>query len=102
MAAADEPTLGEIWRLVSDIKKSQAQLAQKIDSLSFVRIDVWTVEKERIDDDITGLGQRLDAAVKTVSDDLKKTQDALRWLVYTVAGTIIALGLGAAFAAASR
>lgn len=100
MAAADEPTLGEIMRSLQRLEKSQADTSKKIDELKFVRIDVWAVEKEQLERDITGLGARLDNDIAVVRDDLTKTQDTLTWLARAIIGAFVVAAVAALVAAA--
>ncbi|HVM07184.1 MAG TPA: hypothetical protein VM345_01875 [Acidimicrobiales bacterium] len=89
---------GEIARTLARLEKAIAALDAKVEGLSFVRQDVWAVEREAIHERIEVVRQVAEADTDEVRKDLAATQDNLRWLARGVAMIVIAAVLATVLA----
>jgi hypothetical protein len=93
----DEPTLGELGRLIQalrgDVRDDMAQINSRLDRL--VSIDVYTVEKQALTKDLADLAEVVRRLAEKQEQDVKaihqqRTEDAnrvtqtRRWLVASV------------------
>jgi hypothetical protein len=95
----DEPTLGELGRLIQalrgDVRDDMAQINQRLDRL--VSIDVYNVERAALERQIADLAKVLEQLAVKQEQDVKaitqqRTEDALRVTQtrrYMVASVII-------------
>ena len=100
MSVDDDYTPREIGRSLKRLEQAITDLRQEVSTLGFVRQDVWSVERDAMHERIETVRAVAEAATKDVADDLKRTQENLRWLVRAVVGVLLAVILGAVLAAA--
>lgn len=100
MAGDEDYTPREIARALARLEAAIGELRTEVSTLSFVRQDVWSVERDAMHERIETV--RIVAAAETadVAGKLAGTQENLRWLVRAVVGVVLAVLLGALLAAA--
>lgn len=83
---ADEPTNGELWRLIetmrSDFRDDMAQIQNNLGRL--VSADVYAVEKASMTKDIADLVRVVEAMQRQRQTDADRVTQTRRWLVACV------------------
>lgn len=92
---ADEPTNGELWRLIetmrSDFRDDMSQIQVHLGRL--VSADVYAVEKAAIAKDIADLVKVVDAMQAQRQADADRITQTRRWLVASVIIPLLGLVL---------
>lgn len=83
---ADEPTLGELGRLIQalrgDIRDDMAGINARLDRM--VSTDVYTVEKAGLVKEITDLAKDVEALAAQRTQDAERVTQTRRWMVASV------------------
>lgn len=83
---ADEPTLGELGRLIQalrgDIRDDMAGINARLDRM--VSTDVYTVEKAGLVKEITDLAKDVEALATQRTQDAERVTQTRRWMVASV------------------
>ncbi|MFI0156242.1 hypothetical protein [Streptomyces lydicus] len=83
---ADEPSLGELGRLIQalrgDIRDDMAQINARLDRM--VSTDVYTVEKAGLVKEISDLAKDVEALAAQRSQDAERVTQTRRWMVASV------------------
>ncbi|MGW7283930.1 hypothetical protein ACWGH4_00265 [Streptomyces sp. NPDC054847] len=90
---ADEPSLGELGRLIQllrgDIRDDMAQINSRLDRM--VSTDVYTVEKAGLTKDIADLAKKVEGFETQRSADADRVTQTRRWLLASVIIPLIGL-----------
>lgn len=90
---ADEPTNGELWRLIetmrSDVRDDMAQIHVNLGRL--VSADVYAVEKASIVKDIADIVKVVEAMQAQRQADADRVTQTRRWLVASVIVPLLGL-----------
>ncbi|MFM9373286.1 hypothetical protein [Streptomyces sp. Da 82-17] len=83
---ADEPSLGELWRLIEamrgDVRDDMSQINARLDRL--VSADVYAVEKAAMAKDISDLGETVKGIQRQREQDAERVTQTRRWVVASV------------------
>ncbi|MFJ8677207.1 hypothetical protein [Streptomyces sp. NPDC093589] len=83
---ADEPSLGELGRLIQalrgDIRDDMAQINARLDRM--VSTDVYTVEKAGLVKEINDLGKDVEALAAQRAQDAERVTQTRRWMIASV------------------
>lgn len=92
---ADEPTNGELWRLIetmrSDFRDDMAQIQNNLGRL--VSADVYAVEKASMTKDIADLVRVVEAMQRQRQTDADRVTQTRRWMVASVIVPMLGLVL---------
>jgi hypothetical protein len=83
---ADEPTNGELWRLIEtmrgDFRDDMAQIQANLGRL--VSADVYAVEKAALAKDIADIAKDVEAMQRQRQADAERVTQTRRWMVASV------------------
>lgn len=81
---------GEVARTLARLEAGLTELGAKIDSLSFVRADVWRAEHAALVARIEAIREEGERDRAEIRKDHSATQENLRWLVRVLVGAFLA------------
>lgn len=92
---ADEPSNGELWRLIEamrgDVRDDMGLINARLDRL--VSADVYAVEKAAMTKDINDLGEAVKGIQRQREQDAERVTQTRRWVVASVIIPLVGLVL---------